>query len=1789
MHNTNRNVSLSIHLSAAVNTSGTVSIPGMGWSQNFTLAANTTTSITLPNNLAHISSCGQIEKKAIRIVAQDSIAVFALNKADNSSDAAIIYPISTLGIDYYILTHGETQNNPTPNGIANQQFMIVAPYNNTVLEITPTAPLCNNWQAGNTYTVTLQAGELLRLRSEGGDLSGTRVRALGCAAAPFAVFAGHVWTNLGGTGARDHLVEQMPPISFWGQQFVFSPFAARQIGDIGKILAAANDTRVIIGNNSPIVLQCGQTYTFEVPSGNNGIAVKSNKPILCGHFNKGQSTDLNTDPFFILLPPVDELAIKEVTISGMNLGAPWTHFTSIVTARGNESNITCTCGPLQWLPVIGNDNFVHARSPIPPGNSTIRSAGTGFIASVYGNADIDSYGYAGAASIVDAAFQIQGPRYACKGETLIFRARSLFEVDRFSWLVEGVLPTPPTSVPYLEVAFPTCGEKQIISQMAGVREFCDSATKFCVIHRVQVFETVSIEPLPIDSLPCAGAPFRLPFRISGVSCQNQSYRWQINYTLDGQPQSPLLGAGNGEFSFPIPALSQSATLQITSVILRDFPAAARCSISNFAPILINVRRTAVPNVIVNTSEACVGQAVVFSITNPEPGVIYTWNFSGNAELTSASGAGPIINKWNAPGVVTTQLIATPLPPCTAVQVSLTVKILPKPSAQFSGPDSICTYAAANFTLTSSVQPGTIYFWRFPGGNPAQSEEAVPPPVRFSAAGNYTIELIAIQDGCSSNLYTRNLKVIAPPSRLPLRISSPPYCTAQPISLEYLGPRNNNTQVLWYFGQNAIPTSAQGPGPHRVAFNFSPTPVTIELKVIESTCARDTLFSISIIDTPKVKLLTSARKVCTGSLLTVEAVPEVGSNVTNYNWLCEGCQATPYPFTTAGPFFISWQRPGITQVVLRAENQGCVANIPVSIEVLPTPTADFLLSDSVCVGAPFFLTYTGNAPLNEKTIFHVICDNCTHSMHIGATPNPLEGWQVETEGTHSIRLIVEQEGCRSERVASFKSYFLPLSLSSNTPICSGQNLILTAQSISDVIVFWEGPQNFSAMGRIIEFPNSSPSRSGKYVAQGIYNQCRTEKKSVDILVRALPSPPWVIGDTILCNGKDINLQAFTSSQAQIFWKTPEGKISYINPLIIPNAGVENSGKYAVIAVQSGCTSETTFYSLRVIQAEPIRVEKTILERCGIGPITFTVLANPSYSVMLSDTAGILLQWKRTSPFIFSLFQPLSSYIVQGRSPEGCTTSPIRLQTQVHPLPAPPSVTSIRTCGAPPGVITFTPNFSLATSNFKYLLYEKNQSIELPPLAISEPLPPYQLSVLQMEREKEYHVWSVDKATGCTSAVPASVVATFVQLPTLKAEGSTRCGGGRLTFTLLLENGVGDSVFLYAEPTQAQLLAKWNLEGTYSLPVFTTPIITQTTTFYLAAQNKECGFSPVVPLVLEVIPLLELQTQLQYFPNAEEAAWLRVMVRGGFPPYRYQIEPQGWQTEPLIGPLLPGQYLLRVADSRNCIAEKSINVVAYSCSAPRQLEWRSANGIHTTPLYLQWSSVEGAKGYRVSLEFLSTIVTYYTEDTVLMLNGLLPNQTYKASVQTICTSNQESKEKATLRVQTIPCLAVQDWNIQISSVQVESRWRQDSLHSFYWLLVQRQGRNVQDTILLTQPSFTLTNLQGGSTYILRLIPLCAGGSIIGEMSEKIITLNSECFTPSRLRYENAALHWQVDLPGEGEVMLRYRLYGTNNWIYINTSSPWLTSGLQVGRTYEAQVRKICELGKFSSWSPSIIFTP
>jgi len=400
---------LQLFLTSETDNNATVEIPGQAVPTIVQIPAGTTKRVVLPANAA-LAQSDVIVHKGIRVTAVEDISVMAMNQASATTDGYLALPKESLGIDYMVLAWKNLPSELPPstdlfptNG--GSSLAVVATEDGTTVQIVPSSTTGTR-VAGTPYTLLMNRGDtyfLLNTSPAPGDLSGTSVSA----DKPVAVLGGHRCANVPSAFyACDHAVEQLPPVSQWGTDFITLPLATRLNGDTFRVIAYQDGTVVAINSVAVATINRGELWQ-QVLTGPTHI--ESSHPVLVAQYSNSARFDgdlaSNGDPFMMLVPPTDRfLSAYRMATSDDTVTTTFTNFVNVIVktnAVGSVQNdgVAISSGLFQ---AIGTTGYSGAKVPVTAGTHRL-TAPVPFGALVYGFASFEAYGYpAGMATFADS-------------------------------------------------------------------------------------------------------------------------------------------------------------------------------------------------------------------------------------------------------------------------------------------------------------------------------------------------------------------------------------------------------------------------------------------------------------------------------------------------------------------------------------------------------------------------------------------------------------------------------------------------------------------------------------------------------------------------------------------------------------------------------------------------------------------------------------------------------------------------------------------------------------------------------------------------------------------------------------------------------------------------------------------------------------------------------------------------------------------------------------------------------------------------------------------------------------------------------------------------------------------------------------------------------------------------------------------------------------------------------------------------------------------------------------------
>jgi gliding motility-associated-like protein len=718
-----------LFITSGTGATGTITMPGTGWSQNFTVAANGSVSITIPAaQNPCVETSNTVLNRAVRVVADNPIAVYSANQRQASTDASLVLPVVALGDEYMIMSYTVLSTYPS-------QFIVVGIENNTSVQITPKAAVIGGVGANVPFNITLNAGQVYLVQSNG-DLTGSTVKATTLNQCNnFAVFAGNRCANVNPTcGYCDHLFEQMIPTKAWGSNYATAPLLGRN-GDQFRILAMENGTTVNINGGAGIPLNEGQFHETLLTQAS---FITSDKPIAVAHYSRGQNCDgADSDPFMIMLSPVEQF-IDHIVFYSFLAGNVNTLATNFITKTANTGLVTLDGAAVTgWATIPANPAYSFKRQTLTQGSHTLHSD-SGVVAIVYGYGNVESYGYLAGANvqpldvgffiIVDTdtiAYNLFTDTLGCNQNTVSFTIDPTAQITNISWdFGDGTtaLGSPVTH------SYPNAGTYTITFYFERIGS--------CVLDSLQMQVVISSDlpplNLPNDTVFCdSSAIYTLDATTTGAT----SYLWQDNSTN------------------PVYTVTTSGTYSVT---VSD---AFNCTSTGSVTVeYIDLQLTTS-----STNVSCLGAN------------------DGTASVTASGGHQPYSYQWNTAPPSNTQNV-TDLPAGTYI-VTVTENNGCTASASVDITDAGTMDVITDITDIScyGLADGSVSVV-VTGGTPPYSYEWNTVPVQNTATannlneGSYTLTITDSQ-GCSA---TETITIQEPDELIPNTISvSPSGCWDEP--------------------------------------------------------------------------------------------------------------------------------------------------------------------------------------------------------------------------------------------------------------------------------------------------------------------------------------------------------------------------------------------------------------------------------------------------------------------------------------------------------------------------------------------------------------------------------------------------------------------------------------------------------------------------------------------------------------------------------------------------------------------------------------------------------------------------------------------------------------------------------------------------------------------------------------------------------------------------------------------------------------------------------------------------
>jgi hypothetical protein len=507
--------------------------------------------------------------------------------------------------------------------------------------------------------------------------------------------------------------------------------------------------------------------------------------------------------------------------------------------------------------------------------------------------------------------------------------------------------------------------------------------------------------------------------------------------------------------------------------------------------------------------------------------------------------------------------------CQTEKIPVTIIAAPAPSAPQVTPLSRCGPGSVTFSVITA--PGVeIVLFTTPSVSAPIGIDANPPyvinaPVIFTNTIFYIGARLPASD-CYSPLTPAPATVIPSPGRP----SAPQVIRCGPGLVTFtaqMGDPAGSSLLLYANSTDETPILESQTFPHLFTLNLTASATFyLEVRSSCSVCASPKTPIVAIIENPALPTtIRSNAPICEGA--TLQLSPGNINASAFYEW------KGPQGYISNNPNAQrALMQPGFAGVYTLSIRTGsaCPPLTLVSepITVLSKPKVSIAASDTVlCQGSSLTLS----APLFPDASYTWSGPNA----FIANTPQVrINNVTPARTGVYSLNVFLAAYPPACNQISAVKSITVNapptnVNISSNSPVCEGGVLALSAAPINNAVYIWE--KNGRYEGASIAIPNANANiHQGVYILKIKVPGCDTARfRSPSVVIT---SPPTInlSSNAPICEGQTLLLSATAIAGASYRWRNNSGFETIVPSPIIPNANANlHSGVYRLEVTAPGC--------------------------------------------------------------------------------------------------------------------------------------------------------------------------------------------------------------------------------------------------------------------------------------------------------------------------------------------------------------------------------------------------------------------------------------------------------------------------------------------------------------------------------------------------------------------------------------------------------------------------------------------
>lgn len=1283
---------LVLYLSAEQTANVTVSINGTAYSQNYTIPAGTViTAGPIPKagaNDARLTAEGKFTT-GIHIVSDVPIVAYAHQFGAGSSGATMLLPVETYGYTYHSLNYTQKTNN-TP---AYSWFFVVASENNTRVEITPSSLTQGGRAAGVPFTVDLNKGEIYNVFGQssgtlGNDMTGSKIKSIAGAdnkCHPVGVFSGCSRIVICGNSG-DIMQQQIFPLSAWGKEYLTYPTVQSSnsaLTNPNYFRIAVKDPTTVVKVNGTVISGLINGFYYQYTS-NTPDYIQADKPVLVSQYVPSMTSCPtyagNGDPEMFYLSPLEQ-SINRAAFYNTSNQLIFDNYVVAITKTSDLPSLTIDgSNAFTFTTVHPNNNqyTVVVKHLNANQQHTIKSNGV-FTAMTYGLGNVESYGYNAGTLVnnldilpfISNTFDQTGITHAaCTRSPFRVRVKTAFKPTQMTWLfsqVNGLIPNADTTL-----LNPLPNDSSVVNALTYYEYnlprdyyFADTGTYTIPLsvtspeidncnNTVTVYFNVRVDlpPKPDFTVAYSTCASDTAFFTSTGSVGFNITRWL--WTFDDGTHDTVAN--------PVKVFATEATHLTGIRVISN----TGCIGDTVKPVVTNPKPIATFGM--SPSPACEGATVTFTDTSSFGGTLQTWYWDfGDGNITNSNSNAAQTHPYAAAGVYNIKHFAKSSGSCKSDTSIKALRVYAKPLVKFGADAGCVPDSIVHFHDSTTISDGQVlhYLWNFGDANSTPSHpntDTVKNPTHlYIAPGIYNVMLtVTTANGCSSN--TTMVLQVYPHPVAAFTINNSTQCLSNNsftfTSTSSVAPPGSLTYD-WSFGDGNTSTATSPTHVYVSTGTF-----TVTLIVTSNNGCKDTItHAVTVNPSPVVAFIINDSTQCLqGNSFTFTNASSITAGTLTYNWsFGDGNTATTtntsHTYASSGNY---------TVALVATSNTGCKDSVSKPVVVYPQPVASFTVNDSAqCLSGNNFI-FNNTSSLSSGTA------NYSWSFGDGNTSTAVNPFHTyATTGSFIVTLVAtSNNGCIDsvKKTVIVNSTLSIASVSSNSPLCSGQTLNLTTSPVSGATYSWSGPNGFTSSLQNPSITNVTITDSGVYSLTVTLNGCTSASSSTHVAINQTPLPPTVNSNLQVCAGQPINLTASGAAGVTYSWTGPNSFISNQQNPTIASSTAANAGAYTVTVTASGCTSAAAVTNVAV---SPVPSSPTASSNSPL-------CAGTTLSLQASNVAGATYSWSGPNSYTSNSHNPSISNVTVAEAGvysvtatiNGCQSSAGQTTVVINSSPAPP---------------------------------------------------------------------------------------------------------------------------------------------------------------------------------------------------------------------------------------------------------------------------------------------------------------------------------------------------------------------------------------------------------------------------------------------------------------------------------------------------------------------------------------